>query len=65
MKYRIEFWGCPNGAAYFVGAVCHVPVSRVVEADNPQAAALMAYDTHEHIGGTKAVKVISESTNGQ
>jgi hypothetical protein len=51
MKFRIIFHGCPNGTAYFTGAVSKVPVDRIVEADNIEQAKLKAYDTHEHIGG--------------
>jgi len=54
MKYRIEYSGTPAGG---LNAAFKVNVSRIVEAPDPEAAQLMAYDTHEHIGGSDAVKV--------
>ncbi len=55
MKYRIRFQGCPIGR---LNTAVKDVVTRVVEADSPEAAQLKAYDTHEHIrGGAESVSV--------
>ena len=43
--YLIDFWGTRNGS------IGHFKerVSRIVEAADPEAARLKAYETHEHI----------------
>lgn len=45
--YQIDFWGTRNGS------IGHHKdrVSRIVEAPDPEAARLKAYETHEHISG--------------
>lgn len=46
MKYRVTFKGRKAGA---IGIF--YPISIVVEADDPEAAKLKAYDEHEHCHG--------------
>jgi hypothetical protein len=48
MRYRADFWGRTIGA---IGVTFHYVVE--VEADNPEAARLKLYDTHEHISGLR------------
>lgn len=54
-RYRIVFYGCKIGQ---LNTAAKDRVEREVEAPDPAAAALAAYDTHEHIiGGADGVKV--------
>ena len=55
MKYKITFVGCPTGQLY---TAIKERVTRIVEAANEKEAALLAYETHEHIiGGADGVRV--------
>lgn len=46
MKYIIRFYGCPAGR---LNTAMKEWVTKVVEAENEEAAALKAYDTHDHL----------------
>lgn len=46
MKYIIRFYACPRGR---LNTAMKEWYTKVVEADDVEAAALKAYDTHDHL----------------